>query len=175
MKPKEAYRIEPLTPSWHDRGGFDCGVEPLNDYLKTRAAQDMKRRAAGCWVMSATGNPQAILGYYTLSPEAVDLSVLGAADADLLKKLPRYPRLGAVLLGRLAVAKSAQGQGLGELLLLDAMVRVLHSEIPAVLMVTNPKDAQAEAFYRKFGFDRLNADRMFTTMPRIAALLGSSD
>lgn len=168
-----SYRIEPLNPSRHDRDGFDCGVEQLNDYLKTRAAQDMKRRAAGCWVITATENPQSILGYYTLSPEAVDLSALGAADASLLKQLPRYPRLGSVLLGRLAVTKTAQGQGLGELLLLDAMARVLRSEIPAIFMVTDPKDAQAKSFYRKFSFDRLNPERMFTTMPRIAALLGN--
>ncbi|MGF1657547.1 MAG: GNAT family N-acetyltransferase [Verrucomicrobiales bacterium] len=175
MKPEKTYRIEPLTPSRHDRGEFNCGVEPLNESLQTRAAQDMKRRAAGCWVIAADANTHSILGYYTLSPEAVDLSALGAADAELLKKLPRYPRLGAVLLGRLAVAKSAQGQGLGELLLLDAMSRVLRSEIPAILMLTDPKDERAEGFYRKFGFGRLNPDRMFTTMPRIAALLGSAD
>ncbi len=175
MNSEKAFEIEPLTPSCHDRGGFDCGVEPLNDYLKLRAAQDMKRRAAGCWVLTSIQSQRTILGYYTLSPEAVDLSALGVADPALIKKLPRYPRLGAVLLGRLAVALSARGQGLGEFLLLDAMARVLRAEIPAVLMVADPKDAQAEAFYRRFGFDRLNTDRMFVTMPRIETLLGGSD
>lgn len=175
MELKKTYRIEPLIPSKHDRGEFDCGVDALNDYLNKQAAQDMKRRAAGCWVIAAIEQPRTILGYYTLSSEAVDLSALGEADPELLKKLPRYPRLGAALLGRLAVAQSAQGQGLGELLLLDAMSRVLRSEIPAVLMVTDPKDERAEKFYRKFSFDRLNPDRMFTTMPRIVALLESPD
>lgn len=175
MTPGPSFQIQSLNAARHNRAGFDCGVEPLNDYLKTRAAQDMKRRAAGCWVLAAVDAPERILGYYTLSPEAVDLSALGSADPALAKKLPRYPRLGAVLLGRLAVDVSARGQGLGEFLLLDAMTRILRAEIPAVLMVTDPKDDKAEAFYRKFGFDRLTAERMFTTMPRIFALLEQPD
>lgn len=171
MHSEKPYQIKALLSSRHHRAGFDCRVEPLNDYLKTRAAQDMKRRAAGCWVLAAVDAPERILGYYTLSPEAVDLSALRSADPTLVKKLPRYPRLGAVLLGRLAVDVSARGQGLGEFFLIDAMARVLRAEIPAVLMVTDPKDHKAEAFYRKFGFDRLTDERMFTTMPRISALL----
>lgn len=170
-----SFQIHSLNSTRHDRAKFDCGVEGLNGYLKRQATQDMKRRAAGCWVLTATEAPEMILGYYTLSPEAVDLSALGLADPSLLKKLPRYPRLGAVLLGRLAVDVSARGQGLGEFLLLDSMSRVLRAEIPAVLMVADPKDAKAEAFYRKFGFDQLTSERMFTTMPRISVLLQQPD
>ena len=51
----------------------------------------------------------------------------------------------------------------------------LLSEIPSVLMVTDPKDKKAEAFYRKYGFERLTADRLFLTMVRISELLASGD
>jgi ribosomal protein S18 acetylase RimI-like enzyme len=161
------YHIASLDSSLHDRAAFDCGVDALNRYLKERAAQDLKRKVAGCWVLTLAGAPGTILGYYTLSAEAVDLRELGAADPDVVKRLPRYPRLGAALLGRLAVAKSQQRQGFGELLLYDAMHRVLHAEIPAVLLVADPKDGPAERFYRKHGFARLTADRFFITMQRI--------
>jgi predicted GNAT family N-acyltransferase len=162
------YRIATLDPSSHNRAGFDCGVETLDRYLQERAAQDMKRKAAGCWILTAIDDPGTVLGFYTLSPEAVDLRELGVADPGVVKHLPRYPRLGAALLGRLAVASSNHQQGLGELLLYDAMHRALHAEIPAVLMVTDPKDARAEAFYCKHGFVRLNAERLFITMRQIA-------
>ena len=114
-------------------------------------------------------------GYYTLSPESVDLDRLEAAAPTLMKKLPRYPRLGAILLGRLAVARSQKGKGFGKTLLHDAMLRALHAEIPAILMVTDPKDEKAEAFYRKHGFERLDETRLFTTMQRIADTLKSPD
>jgi ribosomal protein S18 acetylase RimI-like enzyme len=167
------YAIEPLNPSKHDRQAFDCGVEALNDYLRERAGQDMRRHAAGCWVLFHKDNPETVLGYYTLSPESVDIRELEAASPALLRKLPRYPHLGAILLGRLAVDQSQRGKGFGEMLLDDAMLRALHAEIPSVLMVTDPKDEQAEAFYRKYGFERLNATRFFTTMQRISDTLGS--
>jgi predicted GNAT family N-acyltransferase len=167
------YTIEPLDTAKHDRSSFDCGVAELTDYLRDQAGQDMRRHAAGCWVLFHKDRPQTVLGYYTLSPESVDIRELEAASPALLKKLPRYPRLGAILLGRLAVDQSQRGKGFGEMLLHDAMLRALHAEIPAVLIVTDPKDEPAEAFYRKYGFERLNETRLFTTMQRIADTLGS--
>lgn len=169
------YQIEPLDSARHRREAFDCGVETLNRYLQERAGQDMRRRVAGCWVMFHADNPQDVLGYYTLSHESVESLELAAASPALLKKLPRYPRLGAVLLGRLAVDRSQKGKGFGEMLLHDAMLRALHAEIPSVLLVTDPKDERAESFYRKYGFERLNDTRLFTTMQRIADTLGSPD
>jgi ribosomal protein S18 acetylase RimI-like enzyme len=174
MKPSN-YIVEPLDRAKHRRDEFDCDVEALDHYLREQASQDLKRHAAGCWVLVRADKPETVLGYYTLSPESVDIRDLGAASPALLKKLPRYPRLGAVLLGRLAVDRSQKGKGFGELLLHDAMLRALHAEIPSVLMVTDPKDEQAEAFYRKYGFERLSGTRLFTTMQRIAETFGSRD
>lgn len=168
-------QIVPLVKSVHDRAGFDCGVDALNRYLREQAMQDIKRRVAGCWVLTATAEPQAVLGYYTLSPEAVDIGEVKNVSPASIARLPRYPRLGAVLLGRLAVARSEKGNGLGKLLLQDATLRALHAEIPPIIMVTDPKDEKAEAFYTKFGFERLSATRLFTTVQRIADTLGNRD
>ncbi|NQX00549.1 GNAT family N-acetyltransferase [bacterium] len=175
MSEAPCYQIIALDASAHDRENFDCGEPPLNRYLREQASQEVKRRVAGCWVLVSKDRPDQVLGFYTLSTEAVDMKELGAAEPQVVKQLPRYPRLGAVLLGRLAVAKTAQKLGLGELLLFDAMHRVMHTSIPAALMITDPKDENAEAFYRKYGFKPLNSERWFMTTKQLAVILGKRD
>ena len=169
------YQIIALDVSAHDRAGFDCGEAPLNRYLREQASQEIKRKVAGCWVLVSLSKPDRVLGYYTLSSEAVDMKELGDADAQVAKKLPRYPRLGAVLLGRLAVDKTAQKQGLGELLLFDSMHRAVSTQIPAVFMITDPKDENAGKFYAKYGFRSLNPARLFITTQQIELILGKRD
>jgi predicted GNAT family N-acyltransferase len=169
------YQILALDNSVHDRTNFDCGEAPLNRYLREQASQEMKRKVAGCWVLVSQERPDQVLGYYTLSSEAVDIKELGDADPAAAKRLPRYPRLGAVLLGRLAIAKSMQKQGLGELLLFDAMHRILNAQIPSALMITDPKDAKSAAFYRKYGFKPLNSERWFITTQQVNLILGNRD
>jgi hypothetical protein len=43
------FHIELLT-SKHNRAGFSCGVDTLDRYLYEQASQDMRRRAASCYV-----------------------------------------------------------------------------------------------------------------------------
>ena len=89
------------------------------------------------------------------------------------RKLPRYP-VPAVLLGRLAVDRTAQGSGLGEFLLMDAMCRtLLATQVMAVhAMVVDAKDASAARFYRKYGFLAFpnNTQRLFLPMATIRQL-----
>ena len=169
------FLIQPLDTAKHLREHFDCGTEELNRYFQERVSQDMKRKACGCWVLVHREDQGTPIGYYTLSPEGVEYQDLLSLPKVELKKLPRYKRVGAVLLGRLAVHKDFKGNGYGARLLLDAMHRAYQSEIPSVLMVTDPKDKKAESFYRTYGFERLTADRLFLTMVRIFELLGSED
>lgn len=113
-----SYKTEALT-SRHDRTGFDCGIPPLTTYLQRQANQDQKRRVSACFVFYESAN---VLGYYTLSASTVGLERL---PLRIQKKLPRYPRVPATLMGRLAVDLSARGRRLGETLLFDAMFRAL--------------------------------------------------
>lgn len=168
------YVIEPLDSSKHRREAFDCGVEDLNRYLKQQAGQDMRRRVTGCWILSTPDHPSTILGYYTLSTESVLTAEAGETLAKAVKKLPRYPRLGAILLGRLAVSKGHQNQGLGKKLLLDALFRCALSEIPAPLILVDAKNSEAEAFYLRYGFEKLTGRRFFLPMHALQAGLGSS-
>jgi GNAT superfamily N-acetyltransferase len=169
------YIIERLNPAKHDRRTFDCGVAVLNDYLRERAGQDMRRHAAGCWVITANDRPNEVLGFYTLSPESIFLADLPELSKAARQRIPRYTKLGAVLLGRLAVAKTSQSKGLGQHLLYDAFHRAYGAEIPAALLVTDPKDENAERFYTKHGFRRLDETRMFILMIEIAELFATRD
>jgi ribosomal protein S18 acetylase RimI-like enzyme len=164
-----ALHIQALDASRHDRDSFDCGVSALNDYLARQANQDVKRGACGCWVAVAAEQGREVLGYYTLSAEAVEMTELPELPKSLGRKLPRYRRIGAALLGRLAVAKSAQGQRIGERLLYDALTRCLVSEIPFVVVVVDPKDERAAEWYGRFGFRPMSGDRMVVTMVELRA------
>ena len=144
--------IQPLESS-HDRKNFSCGVDALDDYLKKQAKQDIRRRIARLFVATTPDNPDTILGYYTLSSLAIELTQL---PADLARKLPRHP-VPAALIGRLACATAARGQGIGKMLLMDAIKRTLavSNEIAIYALVVDALDEQAAGFYRKYGFTQL--------------------
>jgi ribosomal protein S18 acetylase RimI-like enzyme len=170
-----AYEISPLDKTRHERAGFDCGETALNRYLATRAAKDMQRRASGCWVLTARDAPSEILGYYTLSPEAIDAVDLPELPKAISKKLPGYRRFGAALLGRLAVSKHNQGQGLGEHLLMDALLRCFQLEVPVVVIVVDPKNAKVADWYARYGFRPLTESRMVVTLLEIEARFNELD
>ena len=158
------YRIEELNPQ-HDRASFDCGSEPLDRYLKQQATQDARRRITACFVALAPGS-DVVAGYYTLASAGVPLPEL---PADVTKKLPRYPSVPAVRMGRLAVALKFAGQGLGGALLADAMTRALRSEIAAFALIVEAKDENAVAFYRHHGFIALQGDPRALLLPLATA------
>ena len=93
---------------------------------------------------------------------------------DIMKKLPRYGPLPVTLLGRLAVDRTAKGQGVGEFLLVDALRRCLEGaqQIGAMAVIVDAKDEQAESFYRHFDFlpFQLTPRRLFLPMRQIAQL-----
>lgn len=140
------FLLAPLDVA-HDRAGFHCGVAPLDCYLKKQATQDIRRRMAACFV--ALADEQRIAGYYTLASASVLLADL---PPEVGKKLPRYPSVPAVRLGRLAVDQAFQGQGLGGALLADALTRAARAEIAAFALIVDAKDEAAAAFYRHHDF-----------------------
>lgn len=145
-----AFAVEELDAKRHDRAGFDCGVEPLNRYLKTLAVQHRAKGIATTFVLIDSDQSTRILGYYSLS--AATLAFERLTDADR-KGLPTYP-IPAVRIGRLAGAASERGQGLGELLLQNAIKRIVltRNTLGVYAVVVEAKDASVEAFYRKYGF-----------------------
>ncbi|MBK9161020.1 MAG: GNAT family N-acetyltransferase [Nitrosomonadales bacterium] len=143
------YRIGPLDASI-DTASFQCGREPLNDYICRYAPQDVRRNVARVFVATPEVNPRQLAGFFTLSAGSVSCSSL---PASLAKKLPRYP-VPVALIGRLAVDKQFQGKGLGAILLADACQKVVQaSAVMAVAgIIVDAKDDEAIAFYEHFGF-----------------------
>lgn len=146
--PKPELQVQSLGPH-HDRVGFSCGVESLDNYLKKQARQDIKKRVAAVFVLTPDG--RTIGGYYTLSQFSIDLGVLPQETA---RRLPKYPIVPATLIGRLAVSTAFRGHGLGEILLMDALHRSLSlsKEIASAALIVDAKDDRAISFYRKYGF-----------------------
>jgi predicted GNAT family N-acyltransferase len=159
-------RIEALE-AHHDRAGFCCGVPELDLYLQEQAGQNLKRKLAAVFVLTA--DSRTIAGFYTLSAH----SIAGAdLPPELAKRLPRFP-LPVTLLGRMAVAQAFQGAGLGEHILLDALSRALHGsqQVASWAVVVDAK-AGARDFYLKHDFLPLPTlpDRLFLPMKTIEAL-----
>lgn len=140
------FRLKPFDATY-DRSAFRCGTEQLDSYLREQASQDIRRRVAACFV--ALAGSQRIAGYYTVASASLLLVDL---PADMAKKLPRYPTVPAVRLGRLAVDLEFQGQGLGGALLADALDRAARSEIAAHALVVDATNEMAAVFYRHHGF-----------------------
>jgi predicted N-acetyltransferase YhbS len=160
------FRIETLGVTKHRRSDFRCESQPLTDHLRQQARKEMALRMAACFVLVPVSDAGRIAGYYTLSATSVALTKM---PTELSRRLPKYPQVPATLLGRLARDLGFKGQGIGHLLMRDALRRAwAHSaEIGSVAMVTEPKDAQAAAFYGQFGFQLLDEWRMFVEMETV--------
>jgi ribosomal protein S18 acetylase RimI-like enzyme len=148
----------------HDRTCFDSGSEPLDVYLRQQVGQDIRRRVAACFV--ALAGEQRIVGYYTLASASLLLTDLPASTS---KKLPRYPTLPAVRMGRLAVDQAFKGRGLGGALLADAITRANRAEIAAFALMVDAKDGTAAAFYRHHGFMALPDSPLTLFLPLATA------
>ncbi len=156
------WSIEPFHRQTHDRAGFDCGIPELNDWLTTKASQFEKKDLARINVLVETGQT-TVKGYYALSNHTVMYDVL---PVDQAKGLPRID-LPMVLIGKLAVDRSVQGQRLGEFLLLDALCRAeyLASKIGIRAVEIDAIDDSARRFYERYGFESLQDDPRHLFLP----------
>ena len=142
------FRLEVLGAQ-HERTRFTCGVAALDEYFRTQATQDARRRASACYV-AVQHDTNAVAGYYTLAAASVPLTEL---PESLSKRLPRYPSVPVARVRRLAIDLSFQGRKLGAALLADAALRALRSEVAVFALVVDAKDDAAVAFYRHHGFE----------------------
>lgn len=151
--------LEPLGKQ-HNRSKFSCGQAELDDWFRRRASQDERRNIARVFVAV---NPElGVVGFYSLSSFKLDFDDL---PEELARKLPRYDGVPAALIGRLARDIRVRGKGVGELLVADAVRRILsaaHSLAVFAIMV-DAKDERAATFYERFGFRRfpLRPNRLF--------------
>ncbi len=140
-------RIESINKS-HRRGHFDCGEEPINQYLKKYARQNDERNIAKTFV--AINNDNHILGFYCLSAANIEFSELPPGTG---KNLPHYP-VPVARIGQLGIDKSVQRTGLGGKLLIDALYRIFSAskEIAVRAVIVDAINDNARRFYLHFGF-----------------------
>lgn len=165
-------RPVPLNRS-HAVADFNCGKPSLNDFLIRYALQNQAGGSARTYVVLAAGANPVVAAYYSLAPGAV--AVEDAPDR-VTKGQPRHP-VPVILMARFAVDQAFQGKGLGRTLFFDALTRALHGaeEIGGRAFFVEAKDAQAEAFYRKFGMEPspTNPRHLFLLFKDVRKTLGS--
>ena len=147
----------------HKFDGFDSGVRSLDDWLRRRGLQN---QASGATRTFATCDDGRIVAYYALASSAVATT---AAPGRFRRNMP--DPIPVVVLARLAISRSHQGQGLGRALFQDAARRVIHaSELIGVRgLLAHAISDDAKAFYLRLGLDQSPLDPM-TLMTTVADL-----
>ncbi len=160
--PNPAWTVESFDRKRHDRAQFDCGISVLNDWITTKVSQYEKRDLARTYVLVEEGH-SAVKGFYAISNHTV---VFDALPKDQAKGLPQID-IPVVLIGRLAVDLSLQGNGLGEFLLVDALRRAefLASRVGIQAVEVDAINESARRFYEKFGFHTFADDPRHLFLP----------
>ena len=161
-------KIGLLHPSLNKKD-FSCGAAMLDNYLHTQASRDVRRKLCAVFVLV---DDTAIKGYYTLSNASIPADLM--PEAIRKKMSGSYKALPVTFPGRLAIDAKFKGQGLGSILLIDALKRsfsVAGESIGSIGVVVDPLDEDAGAFYKKFGFILLpDSGKMFLPMADVALL-----
>lgn len=161
--------VERLSPA-HDLVRFCCGNKALDDWLRHHGWENERRDLSRTYVL--IDEPATVVGYYSLT--------MGGVRKDRLPKryghgLPNYD-IGMVLIARLAISLSHQGQGLGRDLMIDAIKRSERAGAHAAarFLAVDPIDDAARAFYQRFGFRHIGGDpggRMYLRLDEASALV----
>jgi GNAT superfamily N-acetyltransferase len=155
------WQIQPLDRG-HIREAFSCGKAPLDDFIRRLVTQYEKRNLGRTYVADQPGET-TVCGYYTLASGALAFEKLPKKSG---KRLPKHP-VPVVLLARLAVDQTAQGRGLGERLLIDALRRCvdLADELGIHAVEVDAIDQQAKVFYERYGFAPLLDNELHLFLP----------
>jgi GNAT superfamily N-acetyltransferase len=137
---------EPLG-THHVLDRFDSGVATLDEWLRRRARANQASGASRTYVACDAGE---VVGYYALASHAV---AAVAATGRVRRNMP--DPVPVAVLGRLAVARSHQGHGLGRALFQDAAGRVTNAaeEIGIPALLVHSLSEEAKAFYVRLGLD----------------------
>lgn len=145
----------------HDLAAFDCGEPVLNDWLKRRAFANQVTGASRTFVVVNERNQ--VLGYYALAAGAVaHADAVGSVRRNMPDPIP------VMVLGRLAVDRSCQGQKLGTALLKDAFLRTVSVSENAGIraLLVHAINEQARRFYLDRGF-QMSPVNSYTLMIKI--------
>jgi predicted GNAT family N-acyltransferase len=161
MASELSLKIEKLRTA-HQKSEFDCGNQDLNDFLHKYAAQNERKGISTTYVATHKGETK-VLAYYSISSGQVSCETLPESTR---RKLPRYP-IPVVKLGRLATDIQVQNRGIGRIILVDALERILmlSSELGMFAVEVDAKSSKAKRFYLKMGFEPLVDDEYHLYLP----------
>jgi len=135
--------------------GFACGVDSIDTYLVRQALADQRGEKSRTYVFSQ-GNH--VVAFGTLAAAGVEPSATSArlAAGQGGQLIP------VILLARLAVDEPWQGRGIGEAVLIDALVRSARAAdlIGARAVLVHAINARAAAFYGRYGFEPSPTDEL---------------
>jgi len=151
----------------HNLETFKSGVTSLDTWLKRRALQNQARGASRTFVVS--DDDHRVFAYYALASSAITVD---SAPGRFRRNMP--DPIPVVVLGRLAVDQSLQGQGFGRALVQDAGLRVIQAADTIGIrgLIVHALSAEAELFYQRIGFEPSPLDPM-TLMVTLADLKAS--
>lgn len=144
------YIIEPISKN-HHRNNFSCGKPALDEYLYRFARQNDEKNIAKTFVAVDVQNN--VVGYYSLCTASIEFEEI---PEEVRKQLPNYP-IPAALIARLAVDEKYRGQGMGAMLLVDALQRIVtaSAELAVKVILVDAMDEEARNFYKHFEFIEL--------------------
>lgn len=166
----EGFRLERLARA-HPRKRFRCGEEAVDAWIGTKALQNQDKHLSVTKVL--LDEAREIAGYYTLATGQVDF---GDLPPEVAKQLPRR-LLPVAVLAWLGVSEARQGQGLGQLLLAQAL-RDCHEAGKTFAFIAVLLDCvsdRAKAFYQRYDFRELPGHpyRLFLSAAQLDALMAS--
>ncbi len=152
-----------LLSDHHELEVFTSGVDSLDTWLKRRAKKNQATGASRTFVVC---DGWRVVAYYALASSAVAVvETSGRFRRNMPDPVP------VVVLGRLAVDRSFQGNGIGRALVRDAGYRVIQAADTIGIrgLIAQAASAQAKTFYEHIGFEVSPLDPM-TLMITLADL-----
>lgn len=145
--------LTPLTAG-HDVAQFDSGERELDAWLIHHALTQARRRLSATHVWS--NSDRRVLGYVTLAAGAILREDLTNAIGH---GLPRI--IPSILLARLALHRDLHRQGLGGVLLTEALGIAARAaeDVAAAFVVVDALHESAAEFYIHYGFRPLPEPR----------------
>lgn len=137
---EEADQVEP----------FDCGDDPLNNYLKRHAWVNQQKSSIGVTYVAVDENaPRTVIGYFTLATASIPRD---SFPQKYVRGLPPYD-LPLILLARLAVDSRFARKGLGHALISEAFQIALRvaDDIGCRCIITDAYRDRID-WYARYGF-----------------------
>ncbi len=170
-------RIEPFDPERHDRTGFSCGVEAVDNYFKKTAGKLVSAGNVRLFVMvNPDGN---LIGFYAINAHAVDYRDLPSRFA---RSRPGHGSIPAAFVAMIGRDQRYSGQGFGSDLLVDALRRITQAAdviglavvLLDVLDCGDPeRTARRQSLYQSYGFQPLpsNPTRLYLPLAAVRNLM----